>query len=149
MQTSQSQYQGSQMGQSNQNNQPVDQAPQPTSRRWAPEKWSKFVSSGAGGLVIAAAIVNFITLTLDVRIVILSIHYIILGLVIILSDFGLQYVQRNFRLLKFMTGKGLYLIFLGTIMFDSRISFQLLASIVVMMTGFSFVVGALTTDEAR
>ena len=75
MQTSQPQYQGSQMGQSAQNNQPVEQQAQPAPKKWDPKKWSKFVSSGAGALVIAAAIVNFITLTMNVRLVILSIHY--------------------------------------------------------------------------
>ena len=75
MQTSQPQFQGTQMEQSGQNYQ-TNQTAQPAgSRKMDPRKWSKAASCGAAGLVILAAIINFITLKLNVRIVILSCHY--------------------------------------------------------------------------
>ena len=75
MQTSQPQFQGSQMEQSGQNSQTAQPNQPANNGRWDPKKWSKAASCGAAALIIVAAIVNFITLKLNVRIVILSIHY--------------------------------------------------------------------------
>mmetsp|Transcript_133922 Transcript_133922/g.189284 ORF Transcript_133922/g.189284 Transcript_133922/m.189284 type:complete len:98 (+) Transcript_133922:155-448(+) len=64
----------------------------------------------------------------------------ILGVILVASELGVGYVLRNFGLLKEAAGRGLYLIFLGTLMFDNKVSFQLLASILCVICGFGYVV---------
>ena len=69
---------------------------------------------------------------------ILTIHYIWLGGVLVLSEFKFGYVETKFRLLTSYCGRGAYCIFLGTLMITNDNSFQVAVAIILFIAGIGY-----------
>jgi len=100
-------------------------------------------------LITIAAINNMIDKPRNLEPWILSIHYVLLSILLVLAELKVHFIIRNFGMLNFITGKGLFMLFLGAILFTSDFSFQLLVCILTLICGFVYIVGAINTLDAK
>ncbi|KAL4493063.1 hypothetical protein ABPG72_003148 [Tetrahymena utriculariae] len=105
-----------------------------------------------GILMIIVSIVSFATDTLYPINAILDIYYIFFSISLICSEWEIVYVIDNFKLLASFFGKGIFCIFLGTILLDDSSSkassvLSLTVGIILIVVGLAYEVLACTVKN--
>ncbi|KAL4441571.1 hypothetical protein ABPG74_021503 [Tetrahymena malaccensis] len=94
---------------------------------------TKIAAVICGCMLIIVSIVSFATDTLYPINAILDIYYIFFGISLVCAEWDIVYVVDNFKLLSSFFGRGIFCIFLGTILLDD--SSQKASSILSLTIG--------------
>eukprot|EP00331_Platyophrya_macrostoma_P027788 CAMPEP_0176451738 /NCGR_PEP_ID=MMETSP0127-20121128/28052_1 /TAXON_ID=938130 /ORGANISM="Platyophrya macrostoma, Strain WH" /LENGTH=138 /DNA_ID=CAMNT_0017839925 /DNA_START=29 /DNA_END=445 /DNA_ORIENTATION=- len=86
-------------------------------------------------LLIIIAVKNFIDLPTNIRDWFVNIYYILLAVIAILGECNIKWMHGKIGILESIIGRGIFLIFLGTIALEVSKALQLALSIVIMVIG--------------
>ena len=118
--------------------------------------WSKLSYLGktltyiSGLLLLAISIVDFVSIDFSPRIFFQRAFYIIFAAKLVACEFGIQFMLSIFPYMKYYLGKGLFMMFAGSLMINNSFSVGFILGLCLMGVGlFTIFIGGCTSEHVK